>query len=306
MFWNDKPYYSLNYYYQKKFNTKVYKLALNGGMTCPNRDGLIDTRGCIFCSAGGSGEFTPSHLLPVSEQLKEAKKLVKRKNPGGKYIAYFQAYTNTYAPVEYLRRIYYEALSDPDVVGISIATRPDCISGEVYELLSEMCRKTAVYVELGLQTIHEDTAAFIRRGYALDVFDSAVARLKAVGVNVVAHMIIGLPGEDKSMMLATAAHLTKCRVDGVKLQLLHILKNTGLSLVYEKEHFHILSLEEYCDIIVSIIESLPPDMVIHRLTGDGKRDLLIEPLWSLDKRNVLNTILKTFRERETYQGKMLT
>lgn len=306
MFWNDKPYYSLNYYYKEKFNTKVYKLALNGGMTCPNRDGLIDTRGCIFCSAGGSGEFTPSRLLPVSEQLKEAKKLVARKNPDGKYIAYFQAYTNTYAPVAYLRRIYYEALSDPDVVGISIATRPDCISDEVYELLSEMCQKTAVYVELGLQTIHEDTAAFIRRGYSLDVFDSAVARLKAVGVNVVAHMIIGLPGEDKSMILDTAAHLAKCRVDGVKLQLLHILKNTDLALVYEKEHFHILSLEEYCDIIVSVIENLPPDIVIHRLTGDGKRDMLIEPLWSLDKKNVLNTILKTFRARETYQGKMLT
>lgn len=304
MYWDDKPYYSLNYYLKEVYSEKVYKLALNGGMTCPNRDGLIDTRGCIFCSSGGSGEFTPPPTLPIKEQLSYAKDLLKNKHTGNKYIAYFQAYTNTYGPIEYLRNLFFNTIKDPDIVGISIATRPDCLGPEVLSLLKELTDCLPVFVELGLQTTNEDSASFIRRGYPTSTFDSAVKSLQNINVNIVAHMIIGLPGENKDTMLNTAMHLADLGVNGIKLQLLHIIKGTDLAKYYEKTHFHILSLEEYCDIVVSIIERLPQDMVIHRITGDGKRDTLIEPRWSLNKRNVLNTIHKTFKDNNTFQGKV--
>lgn len=305
MYWDDKPYYSLNYYLKENYSQKVYKLALNGGMTCPNRDGLIDTRGCIFCSSGGSGEFTPKGCATITEQLSKAKELLKNKNTGDKYIAYFQAYTNTYAPVNYLRKIFYEAISDPDVVGLSIATRPDCLPKEVIDLLKELNEKLPVFVELGFQTSREDSAIFIRRGYSNNVFEEAVKKLQDINVNIVAHMILGLPDETKEDMLATADYLTRLNVNGIKLQLLHILRGTDLAEHYKATNFHILTLDEYCDIVVSIIERLPSTTVIHRITGDGKRDMLIEPTWSLNKRNVLNTIHKTFRDRQTFQGKVI-
>lgn len=304
MRWDDKPYHSLNYHYKEKFGEKIYKLALNGNMTCPNRDGFIGTGGCIFCSSKGSGDFTPSVAEPIDIQLAKAKSLICNKTSAKHYIAYFQAFTNTYAPVKYLEQLFFSVTKDPQIIGISIATRPDCLGDDVIELLDRLNRTIPVYVELGLQTTNSRSVEFIRRGYDTPVFDEAVVKLKAIGVNVVAHMIIGLPHETFDDMLATAMHIADCKVDGIKLQLLHILKDTDLASVYETGEFNALSLEEYCDIIVSIIERLPPEMVIHRITGDGDKDMLIAPLWSLNKRNVLNTIQKTFKIRDTFQGKV--
>lgn len=298
-----KHYYSLNDYLKNEYGEKVYKLALNGGMSCPNRDGLIDTRGCIFCSAGGSGDFTPAPTLSVTEQINQAKALIQDKYSGCKYIAYFQAYTNTYAPVEYLRGIYMEALSHPDIVCLSIATRPDCLSFEVLELLAYCNTIKPVWIELGLQTIHPRTADYIRRGYALDVFDTAMAKLHNANIKTIVHMIIGLPGETTQDMLATADYIAGSGAFGIKLQLLHVLRNTDLAADYEKGLFSTLSLEEYTDILMMIIEHLPPWMVIHRLTGDGPKNILIAPLWSANKRNVLNTINRFMDVHNIQQGR---
>lgn len=287
-------YLSLNEYLKKRFGCKVYKLAIDGGFTCPNRDGTLDTRGCIFCSKGGSGEFAGSRELSITEQLEGAKGLVSKKIKDGKYIAYFQPFTNTYAPIEELREKYYEAIKGEDIAALSIATRPDCLGEDVINLLDEINRIKPVFVELGLQTIHEKTAEFIRRGYPLEVYDEAVSRLHKIGVNVVTHLIIGLPGETKEDMLESVKYV--CAVtDGIKLQLLHIIDGTDLAEEYKKGKLSVLTLDEYVDIIKACVKIIPENIVVHRLTGDGAKKDLLAPLWSADKKNVLNTINKALR-----------
>jgi radical SAM protein (TIGR01212 family) len=300
--WNEKRYYSLDSYLKNIYGEKIYKLSLNGGMTCPNRDGTLGTKGCIFCSEGGSGDFASSPLLSITKQIEAAKALVKNKIAGQKYIAYFQAYTNTYAPVAYLRSIFYEAITHPDIAILSIATRPDCISDEIFSLLAELNEIKPVWVELGLQTIHERSARLIRRGYPTSCFDRIVTKLSTIHINVIVHLILGLPYETFEDMLATAAYISRFPIHGVKLQLLHVLKNTDLAALFFETNFHILSQEEYTDIVIQIIERLPNHIVIHRLTGDGPKSLLIAPLWSQNKKHVLNTINKEFKLRDTWQG----
>lgn len=297
-----KHYYSLSEYYKQKYNKKVYKLSINGGMTCPNRDGTLGTGGCIFCSNGGSGEFASPSSLSVSEQLSEAIKKVKSKTKDNVYIAYFQPFTNTYADITYLKNIYYQAIQPDYIVGLSIATRPDCLDDNKLLLLSEINRVKPVSVELGLQTIHENTAEYIRRGYPLDVYDNAVKKLKSIGIDVVTHVIIGLPFETEQMILDTVKYVGE-RTNGIKLQLLHVLENTDLADEYKKGSFDTLSLEEYTNIICKAIELLPPDVVIHRITGDGDKRSLIAPLWSGDKKRVLNYINKELDARNVIQGK---
>lgn len=303
MLWNDKPYHSLDYELKKRYGEKIYRLALNGGMSCPNRDGTLGTGGCIFCSAGGSGEFAADPSLSVLEQIKEAKERLKKKRPANHYIAYFQAYTNTYAPVAYLRSIFMEAIQCPETVILSIATRPDCLGPEVVYLLAELNQIKPVWIELGLQTIHEDTASLIRRGYRLAVYEDAVQRLRACGLEVITHVILGLPGEDRERLLKTIRYLNAQDIQGIKLQLLHILKGTDLAEMYRQSPFPVFSLEEYVQTVLSCVELLRPDIVIHRLTGDGPKDLLTAPLWSCSKRHVLNRIHQEFRLQNTWQGK---
>lgn len=288
-------YTSLNTYLKDRFGCKVYKLAIDGGFTCPNRDGTIDTRGCIFCSKGGSGDFAESRELPIYDQIENAKKRVSKKIADGKYIAYFQAFTNTYAPVSRLREIYTEAINHPDIVALSIGTRPDCLGDDVLELLDELNQIKPIFVELGLQTIHESTAKYIRRGYTLDVYEKAVNDLHNININVVTHLIIGLPNESKDDMLQSVRYVCN-HTDGIKLQLLHILKGTDLADEYNNGQIRTLTLEEYVDIIEECVDIIPRDIVIHRLTGDGAKKDLIAPLWSADKKNVLNTINKRLHE----------
>ncbi len=285
-------YYSFNQYLRDKFGCKVYKISINGGFTCPNRDGAIDTRGCIFCSAGGSGDFAESPSLSITQQIENGKKRVEKKIKSGKYIAYFQAFTNTYGPIDVLREKYFEAVNHPDIVMLSIATRPDCLSSEVLSLLKEINKIKPVMVELGLQTIHEKTAKYIRRGYSLNVYDEAVRNLKNIGINIVVHLIIGLPFESKEDILESVKYVCDSGIDGIKLQLLHILKGTDLEKDYQNGLFSALSMEEYLDIIKSCVEIIPKNIVIHRLTGDGAKMDLIAPLWSADKKKVLNAINK--------------
>lgn len=285
-------YYSFNQYLKDTFGCKVYKISINAGFTCPNRDGTLGTRGCIFCSKGGSGDFAESSSLSVTEQIESGKQRVSKKIKSGKYIAYFQAFTNTYAPVEVLAEKYCEAINHPDIVGISIATRPDCLGEEVLTLLSEINKIKPVFVELGLQTIHEKTAEYIRRGYPLSVYDNAVKALKAAGINTVVHLIIGLPGESREEMLESVEYACKSGADGIKLQLLHILKGTDLADDYLSGKFETLSMEEYLSIIKDCVEIIPKNVVIHRLTGDGPKKDLIAPLWSADKKSVLNALNK--------------
>ena len=299
-----KHYYSLNEYYKNRFNKKVYKISINGGMTCPNRDGTLGTKGCIFCSEGGSGEFSASAELRISEQLKSAIERVKTKTKDNLFIAYFQPFTNTYASTDYLRRIFYEAIEPDCIVGLSIATRPDCLDDEKLELLKELNLIKPVSVELGLQTIHEKTAEYIRRGYKLEVYDEAVRKLRNAGIDIVTHVIIGLPYETEEMMLETIEYVGK-RTDGIKLQLLHVLKNTDLAKEYQSGKFEVLSLENYTDIIIKAIERLPERVVIHRITGDGDNKSLIAPMWSADKKRVLNYINREMERRDVKQGKFL-
>lgn len=289
-------YYSLNHYLRDTFGCKVYKLSLDGGFTCPNRDGTIDTRGCIFCSKGGSGDFAESRLLSITEQIEQGKKRVESKIKSGKYIAYFQAFTNTYAPVEILRKKFFEALEHKDIVALSIATRPDCLGDDILALLDELNKIKPVFVELGLQTIHEKSAAYIRRGYPLSVYDDAVKKLKAIGINIVVHVILGLPNESKADMLETVDYVCKSGINGIKLQLLHILKNTDLADEYYRGNVKVLELDEYIDLVKACVAIIPKDIVIHRLTGDGAKKDLIAPLWSADKKNVLNNINKALQE----------
>lgn len=301
--WNGKPYYSLDYYLKETFGEKVYKLSLNAGMTCPNRDGTLGYKGCIFCSEGGSGDFAASRTLSITEQIEAAKERIRHKHSGNQYIAYFQAYTNTYAPVSYLSRIYREAITHPEITALSIATRPDCLENDVLELLEKLNCIKPVWIELGLQTIHPKSASFIRRGYELPCFENAVAELKKRNITVIVHTILGLPTETAADMLETISYLSAVPIDGIKLQLLHILKETDLADYFMKTNFSVFTLKEYVDLLISCIELLPPHIVIHRLTGDGPKDLLIAPMWSKNKRMVLNTIHKEFKSRNTWQGK---
>lgn len=295
-------YYSLNEYLKETFGEKVYKIFLNGGMTCPNRDGTIDSRGCIFCSRGGSGEFAASSVLDIKGQIEQAKQKIKAKTDCRKFVAYFQPFTNTYASVDYLEKIFTQAIESDEIVALSIATRPDCIGDDVLALLYRLNKIKPVWVELGLQTIHKQTADYIRRGYELEVYDSAVENLHKISINVITHIILGLPCESREMMTQTVRYAGN-RTDGIKLQLLHILKDTDLLDDYNAGKFKALSLEEYIDILCDCIEVLPKDVVIHRITGDGDKKLLVAPLWSANKRNVLNTINKIFSQRNITQGK---
>lgn len=288
-------YTTLNSYLKEKFGCKVYKISLDCGFTCPNRDGTLGYGGCIFCSEGGSGDFAESRALGVTEQIKSGKEKVKNKIKSGKYIAYFQAFTNTYADVNTLEKIFSEAINHPDIVALSIATRPDCLEQEKVELLSKLNKIKPIFVELGLQTINEKTAKYIRRGYTLDVYDDAVERLHEQGINVVTHIIIGLPYETKEDMLSSVKYVCKV-TDGIKLQLLHILKGTDLAKDYFEHKFEVLSLKKYTDIIAECVKIIPENVVIHRLTGDGAKKDLIAPLWSADKKKVLNTINKRLSE----------
>ena len=277
---------TLSEYYREKFGCKVYKLSLDGGFSCPNRDGTLGTGGCIFCT--GSGEFAEGGPDPIALQLERAKLRVNKKNKDGKYIAYFQAFTNTYGPIEKLRRIYYEAIAPEEIVGLSIGTRPDCLGPEVMELLKEINAVKPVSVELGLQTIHEETAWYIRRGYETDVYYDAVRRLKAAGMDVVTHIILGLPGETEEMMVKTTEAAVKAGTDGVKFHLLHVLKGTDLAKDYESGTFDCLSMEEYGAILKKCVDLLPEHVVVHRITGDGAKRDLIALLWSADKKRALN------------------
>ncbi|MBO5095055.1 MAG: TIGR01212 family radical SAM protein [Lachnospiraceae bacterium] len=308
-FWLDKPYYSLNAYCRKTFHEKLYRIAVDAGMTCPNRDGTLDTRGCIFCSAGGSGDFAvKTEDLSVAQQIDAGVSLFHEKRTGSRFIAYFQAYTNTYAPVSRLRFLYMQALKEPKVAGISIATRPDCLPPDVLALLAEL--KAAfpdkfIWIELGLQTIHEQSAAYIRRGYPLSCFIQAAAELARLQIPLIVHVILGLPGETTNQMYETIRLLNLQPVSGIKLQLLHVLENTDLAADYIAGKFQVLSFDTYVNLVIGILERLSPRIVIHRLTGDGPKNLLIAPKWSLDKRKVLNTIHHEMRVRNVWQGKRL-
>lgn len=288
-------YTTLNSYLKEKFGCKVYKISLDCGFTCPNRDGTLGYGGCIFCSEGGSGDFAENRTLGVTEQIEAGKEKVKNKIKSGKYIAYFQAFTNTYADVNTLEKLYTEAINHPDIVALSVATRPDCLEQEKVELLGKLNKIKPIFVELGLQTVNENTAKYIRRGYTLDVYDDAVERLHEQGINVVTHIIIGLPYETKEDMLSSVKYVCKV-TDGIKLQLLHILKGTDLAKDYCEHKFEVLTLEEYTDIIAECVKIIPENVVIHRLTGDGAKKDLIAPLWSADKKKVLNTINKRLSE----------
>lgn len=288
-----EQYLSANTYFKRIFNEKVYRIAIDAGFSCPNRDGKLGTRGCIFCSAGGSGEFAGSRNDSITSQIENGKALVEKKLKQGvehKYIAYFQAFTNTYAPISVLKEKYLEAINHKDIVALSIATRPDCIDDEVIALLTDINKIKPVFVELGLQTIHAKTAAYIRRGYPLSVYDSALKKLRAANLDVITHVILGLPGETREMMLETVKYVCNSGAKGIKLQLLHVLKGTDLAKDYEEGKFEVLTLDEYVSLIEECIRIIPKDIVIHRLTGDGDKKLLIAPLWSADKKKVLNTL----------------
>ena len=301
--WGDKRYCSLDSYIKETFGEKLYKISLDGGMTCPNRDGTLDTRGCIFCSAGGSGDFASDRRLSIKEQLAQGKQLVSKKYAGSAYIAYFQAYTNTYAAVSYLENIFTEAMDDEDVKVLSIATRPDCLSPEILDLLFRLNQRKPVWVELGLQTIHETSANFIRRGYTLDVFEKAVYDLKKIGISVIVHTILYLPHETEDMMMETISYLNKLPINGIKLQLLHILKDTDLAKLYEKSPFYLPTMDEYFVLLGKLLSHLRPDIVVHRLTGDGPKSLLLAPLWTGNKRLVLNTMQKYLKDADIWQGR---
>ncbi len=324
-FWLDKPYYSFNAYCRHVFHEKLYKIAIDAGMTCPNRDGTLGSRGCIFCSAGGSGDFAVRSCLtepqapeaqtvsivrtiPISEQIRQGLSLFRGKQTGSRFIAYYQAYTNTYAPASRLRTLYTQALDAPEIAGISIATRPDCLGPDVMALLTEL--QTAypgkfIWVELGLQTIHEQTAAYIRRGYPLSCFTRSAETLAKAGIPYIVHIILGLPGETDRHIYETIGFLNQLPLAGIKLQLLHVLQNTDLAADYAQGIFRTLELTDYVDLIIGCLERLRPDIVVHRITGDGPKNLLIAPKWSADKRNVCNTIHRELCFRNTWQGKEL-
>ena len=299
---DNKPYRSLNAYYREIFGRKTAKISLDGGFTCPNRDGTCGTRGCLFCSAGGSGDFAENAALSITEQIENGKKQTADKWKDPAYIAYFQAFTNTYAPVEDLRRKYEEALACEGVEGISIATRADCLPDDVLDLLSELNQKTKLWVELGLQTADEDSAKFIRRGYPLRVFEKAVHDLAERDIPVIVHVILGLPGESRETILKTIDCINHLPVQGIKLQLLHVLSDSDLADIYEAGNYTPMTKEEYISLAGDCIAQLREDIVIHRLTGDGDKNTLLAPLWSLRKRDVLNSLHKYLKENNIRQG----
>lgn len=300
---NGKRYNTLNNELLNIFGEKVMKLSLDGGFTCPNRDGKVGTRGCIFCGEEGSGEFAGTREASIKKQIEEQKELLSKKWKAKKYIAYFQNFTNTYAPIDYLSKIYNEALEVEGVVGLAIATRPDCLDKDVLDLLEELNKRTFLWIELGLQTIHKKSASFIRRGYPLETYDKAIDELKKRNIRVVTHLIIGLPYETREDILKSVKYVAEKNIWGIKLHSLYIQKGTDLYDYYLNNPFPIMSMDEYVSIIVDALELLPIEMVVHRLTGDGKKDLLIEPKWSKDKSKVLTSIDKELKNRQTIQGK---
>lgn len=304
---NQHRYYTLDHYYKTKYNSKVFKVALNGNFTCPNRDGTISHNGCIFCSESGSGDFAGDKELPLREQFDQVKSILLNKWPKAKYIPYFQANTNTYGPLSKIKQLFDEAITlDNDIVSISIATRPDCITDDVLEYLGELNKKIPVTIELGLQTIHNHTARLINRGYELDTFYDCVKRLNKHNIEIVVHIINGLPLETKDMMLDTVKYLNNLNIHGIKIHSLFILKNTKLAEMFLNKEFNILTMDEYVDITTEQLAIIRDDIVIHRINGDAPRDLLIEPLWSLKKLVVMNEIDKKMKEKDYYQGCKMT
>ena len=298
-------YNSLNNFLKTKYGCKIYKLSLSSGLSCPNRDGTLSSLGCIFCSNGGSGEFASDSRLSITDQIETAKTKVANKISNGKYIAYFQSFTNTYGDIDYLKKIFTEAINHPDIVALSIATRPDCLSGEVLELLDTLNHIKPVWIELGLQTIHENTARYINRGYSLEVFDCAVSKLNSLNIDIIVHLIIGLPYETKEDIISSVKYVCSKPISGIKLQLLHVLKNTPLEKEYFLNKFHVLTLEEYTNIIGECLCNIPENIVIHRITGDGPKSLLTTPKWSANKKHVLNYIHHYLKEFDIFQGKYL-
>lgn len=301
--WNGKRYHSLNYFLRNKFDEKVFKISLDGGFSCPNRDGTISIGGCLFCSESGSGDYAGNRVLSIGKQFCDIKEMMNKKWKEGKYIAYFQAFTNTYAPVEELRRKYEEAISQEGVVALSIATRPDCLGDDVLDLLEEINKDIYVWVELGLQTVSDETAIKINRGYKLEVYEDAIKRLKERNIDFVTHCIFGLPGETKEDMLRSVDYIAHSGSKGIKFHLLHLMKNTPMVKLYERGELEFVSQDDYIDLICKSIAMLPEDMIVHRLTGDAPRDLLIGPIWSLKKWEILNAIDKALIDNEIYQGK---
>jgi len=299
---DNKRYHTLNYFYKNKFGIKVFKISLNAGFSCPNLDGTVGYGGCTYCSKSGSGEFGGDITKTLTEQVNDMKKIVNKKNIPCKYIGYFQARTNTHAPVEKLKSLYEEVLACPDIIGLNIATRCDAISDECLDYLTELNKKTLLTIELGLQTIHNDTSKLINRCHTLERFDSMVRKLRERHINVVVHIINGLPNENEAMMLETAKHLNKLDIQGVKIHMLHIIKNTGMAKLYEQTKFHILSKEEYIDIVIKQLEVLDPKIIINRITSDPDKEMLIEPRWLCEKCQLLNDIDKEMKKRNTYQG----
>ena len=310
--WGEDRYYTLAHYLKETFGRRLYKLALDGGMSCPNRDGTLDTCGCIFCSRGGSGDYASDRNLPIAEQIETAKALIAHKvssSSAPSYIAYFQAYTNTYPPkgsdsISWLKERFLPAIRHPEVAVLSIATRPDCLSEEICDLLAELNQQKPVWVELGLQTAQESTAHWLRRGYDNAVFEQALRRLEKRSLDIIVHLILGLKGETLSDMTASVHYINQFPIQGVKFQLLHVLSGTDLSLEWDK--LHILSEEEYIDCLLSCLAALSPSTIVHRITGDAPRSLLLAPHWSLHKKQVFNHIRQALKTQDIWQGKCFT
>ena len=296
--------YMLNDFLKEKFNEKIYKVSLDGDFTCPNRDGKVSRGGCIFCSENGSGDFTATKLKSIHAQIEEQIDLVSKKYKGDKYIAYFQNFTNTYAEVSYLRKIYQEALSHEKIVGLAIATRPDCLEDDVLELLAELNKKTFLWVELGLQTLNDDVAKYFNRAYETEIYKEASEKLNRLNIKFVTHIIIGLPKEEEDDYLKTAIFAQNCGTWGIKLHLMYVVKNTPLEKLYLNGDLKVNTKEEYVEKVVNVLENISSEVVVHRLTGDGDRETLVAPLWSIKKIDVLNSIHKELKRRNTYQGKL--
>ena len=300
---DNKRYHTWNYYLRNNFGQKIFKVSINAGFTCPNIDGKVAYGGCTYCSKEGSGDFAGNPKDNLIKQFKDIKEMMHKKWPNAKYIGYFQAYTNTYAPLEVLKEKYETILEQEDVVGLSISTRPDCLEDDVVEYLGELNKRTNLWVELGLQTIHDSTSKIINRVHDYQTFLDGLAKLKAKNIKVVVHIINGLPGEDYNMMMETAKAVADLKVDGIKIHLLHVIKNTPMEKMLQKGMMKLMTQDEYVNLVCDQLEILPPEMIIHRLTGDGKKEDLVGPLWSLKKWEVLNQIDDTLKLRDSYQGK---